>query len=275
MPVAESQLSVEDAPPRSALATTGGTCCTRLCSPAIGNFGIEDPVERGLDLRQAPDEDHHGEDHPGHPGAHAGRAREWRVARLRLGGDRSDSSLVDGIPDPPRLPDAQEQRPARPSRRAPRCTSTSHGPWKFETRNCGIGERDARRPGSPARPPASPRTRRRPRSARTARCSEKNGSWRPTIALSSSRSRPVHPCQRDDRRAQRAEGHRRGVGDQREPDAAERREAQADQDARRSPPPACRSRPRPRRTRRSRTRSAAAAAAGRAVMPVMLVLQRP
>ena len=92
--------------------------------------------------------------------------------------------------------------------------------------------------------------------------SEKNGSWRPTIAPSSIRSKPVTlasvmigvPS------APKATGAVLAISDR--PDGRERREAEADQDAPRSRRPACRSRPRPRRTRRSRTRSAAAAAAG-------------
>ena len=63
--------------------------------------------------------------------------------------------------------------------------------------------------------------------------SEKNGSWRPTIALSAWIVEPGHRRERDDRRAERAEGDGRGVGDEREAGGRERREAEPDQDRRR------------------------------------------
>src|SRR5690242_6425581 len=72
-------------------------------------------------------------------------------------------------------------------------TSTSHGPWKFETRNCGIAKhapatRIAGQISSMPRKPANAQINQNGTS------SEKNGSCRPTIALSCFRSNPVTPC---------------------------------------------------------------------------------
>src|SRR6185437_775147 len=72
-------------------------------------------------------------------------------------------------------------------------TSTNHGPWKFETRNCGIAKhapatRIAGQMSSIPRKPANAQINQNGTS------SEKNGSCRPTIALSCFRSNPVTPC---------------------------------------------------------------------------------
>ena len=56
---------------------------------------------------------------------------------------------------------------------------------------------------------------------------------RPTIAGERHQVVAVHLGHRDDRRAERAVGDRRRVGDQRQPRRGERREAEADQDRRR------------------------------------------
>src|SRR6185369_6588301 len=60
-------------------------------------------------------------------------------------------------------------------------TSTSHGPWKFETRNCGTAN------ATPATRMAGQISiiRRKPTNAlisQNGTSTEKNGSWRPTIA---------------------------------------------------------------------------------------------
>ena len=69
-------------------------------------------------------------------------------------------------------------------------TSTSHGPWKFDTRNCGIAKltpatRIAGQISFMPRQPANAQI------SQNGTRTEKNGSWRPTIAESCSRSRPV------------------------------------------------------------------------------------
>ena len=93
--------------------------------------------------------------------------------------------------------------------------STSQGPWKFETRYCGIAkETPATRIGG-----QTSSILRKPTKAlisQNGTITEKNGSCRPTMPLSSCRSRPVTADKRDDRRAERAEGDRRGVGDERQ-----------------------------------------------------------
>ena len=71
--------------------------------------------------------------------------------------------------------------------------STSHGPWKFETRYCGTAKvtpatRSAGHTSSMPRKPANAQT------SQNGTMTEKNGSCRPIMALSSSRSRPVTPA---------------------------------------------------------------------------------
>ena len=88
-----------------------------------------------------------------------------------------------------RLPDSQEQR-ERAHRDDAATTSTSHGPWKFETRNCGIGEGHA---GDQDRRPdlQHPRgSRRTPRSARTARSPRRTAAaGRPSRSAPAGRAR--------------------------------------------------------------------------------------
>ena len=57
---------------------------------------------------------------------------------------------------------------------------------------------------------------------------EKTGNWRPTIALSCCRSSSGDFRERDERRAERAERHGRGVADERELRRLERLEAEPD-----------------------------------------------
>ncbi len=69
-------------------------------------------------------------------------------------------------------------------------TSTSHGPWKFDTRNCGIANdtpatRIAGQICSMPRKPANAQI------SQNGTSTEKNGNWRPTMAESCSRSSPV------------------------------------------------------------------------------------
>src|SRR6266481_1275176 len=72
-------------------------------------------------------------------------------------------------------------------------TSTNHGPWKLDTRNCGIAKhapatKMAGQISSMPRKPANAHIN------QNGTISEKNGSWRPTIALNCLRSSPVTPC---------------------------------------------------------------------------------
>ena len=69
-------------------------------------------------------------------------------------------------------------------------TSTSQGPWKLETRYCGIAN------VTPATSTAGqtstmPRKPTNAQMSQNGTMSEKKGSWRPIMPLSSSRSSPV------------------------------------------------------------------------------------
>ena len=107
--------------------------------------------------------------------------------------------------------------------------STIHGLMKFEIRNCGTANdtpvtRMAGQICSMPRHPANTQI------SQNGTISEKNGNCRPTIAPSRNGSRPVTLARPGDRRAERAVGNRRGVGDQRKAGGRERREAEPDQD---------------------------------------------
>src|ERR1041385_8263792 len=72
-------------------------------------------------------------------------------------------------------------------------TSTNHGPCRFETKNCGTAN------ATPATSIAGqisiiPRKPANAQINQNGTINEKNGSWRPTIALSDFRSNPVTPC---------------------------------------------------------------------------------
>ena len=107
--------------------------------------------------------------------------------------------------------------------------STIHGLMKFEIRNCGIANETpvTRIAGHTSFMPCQPA---KAQISQNGTISEKNGSCRPTIAPSRNGSMPVTLRQSGDRRAERAVGDRRGVGDQREAGGGERREAESDQD---------------------------------------------
>ena len=75
-----------------------------------------------------------------------------------------------------------------------------------------------------------PRTPAKAQISQNGTITEKNGSCRPIIAAELQQIEPGHGLQRDHRRAQRAVGDRRGVGDQRQARGGQRREAEADQD---------------------------------------------
>ena len=71
--------------------------------------------------------------------------------------------------------------------------STSHGPWKFDTRNCGTAKLTpaVRHAGQT---PIIPRQPANAHTTQNGTRSEKNGSCRPTIAESVCTSRPVTPA---------------------------------------------------------------------------------
>ena len=152
---------------------------------------------------------------------HARRARCRRGLSLRLGRRHR--------PQPFRMPDAQEERHAPRSR-----------PWRRRRRRAR-GRGSSRR-GTAGRRRTSPATRiagqtsimpRKPAKAQTSQNgtrTEKNGSWRPDHGAQVEEVETGHALERDDGRAERAEGHGRGVGDEREARGGERREAEADED---------------------------------------------
>ena len=111
-------------------------------------------------------------------------------------------------------------------------TSTSHGPWKFETRNCGTANDNAgdqdRRPDLQHPPEAGERPdqpeRHEHREERQLAADHRTQ----LVDVE-----PGHRCEHDHRRAQRTERDRRGVRDQRQPRGGERLEAEPHQDRRR------------------------------------------
>ena len=69
-------------------------------------------------------------------------------------------------------------------------TSTSHGPWKFDTRYCGMAKLTPQT-SSAGQTCHMPRRPAKAATTQKGTISEKNGSCRPIIPDSSSRSRPV------------------------------------------------------------------------------------
>ena len=170
-----------------------------------------------LDLRHAPDEDEDGEDEPRHPGA-AHRGGRVGVGGLLVRG-RPATSLRDqsrGVSAIGRFGCQTRRNSASEAIETMAATmSTSQGPWKLETRYCGTAK-------------VTPATRsagqtsiilRKPTKAQISQngtISEKNGSWRPIMPRELEQVEPGDGRKRDDRRAERAEGDGRGVGDQAE-----------------------------------------------------------
>ena len=198
--------------------------------------GREEAVEPGLDRRQAPDEDEHGQDDPGRPGAdHVGT--RMRVARRPIAGPAAAASRGLVPLERDRAPDLFGRQTRRKRTREAIETmaammSTSSGPMKLDTRYCGIAKRHAGhqdgRPDlhhrlAPGEGPDQPERHQQREERQLA--ADHGRDLHQVVA--------VHLGQRDDRRAERAEGHRRGVGDQRKARGGERREAEADQDRRR------------------------------------------
>ena len=220
VPVADRRLSLNSAASGFAPGgATGGTRWTRLCKYGTASLGAANPVERGFELRQAPEQDERREDHPRHPAAPhlaaAGRAvrrrrpvrecafdaralpclplpvRKGRAQRplLALGKCRSGASLA-GCPHLFRGRQTRIRPTSAAMEQPPEATPTSHGPWKFDTKNCGTAK------ATPATSAAgqTPHMPRQPANAATTQNgtrTEKNDNWRPTIAEIFNASRPV------------------------------------------------------------------------------------
>src|ERR1017187_7718978 len=73
---------------------------------------------------------------------------------------------------------------------APAVISTSHGPWKFDTRN-GATEKASPATSAAGQTPYIPRQPAKAATTQNGTRTEKKGSWRPTIAEIFSASRPV------------------------------------------------------------------------------------
>jgi hypothetical protein len=69
-------------------------------------------------------------------------------------------------------------------------TSTSQGPWKLETRNCGTAKKKPAT-STAGHTPSMPRNPANAQMSQKGTRSEKKGSCRPTMALRSSRLSPV------------------------------------------------------------------------------------
>ena len=144
-----------------------------------------------------------------------------------------------------RLPDAAEQR-QRAERHQPADDVHELGADVVAPRRTAR-RRTRRRTRAP--PASTPRRPRHPLIVTTSQAgtiSDTNGSWRPAIALSVVAGNAGDGRERQDRRADRAEGDRRRVGDEREAGGVERREAEPHQQRRADRDRACRTRTRPR-----------------------------
>ena len=184
VPVAERTLSVENGGFDMRCGHHRRHLLHELVQAGDRDLRRPETVERGAHLRRAPQEDEYAENEPGRPGAPHGAEA---VGRNRSGGSRRvlrwrsrRASRSSGAPD------------ARPSRNSASdaietmaaTMSTSQGPWKFETTNWGIAnDRPATRIGgqisSVLRQPTNAVT------SQNGTSTEKNGSCRPTMPLSS------------------------------------------------------------------------------------------
>ena len=102
----------------------------------------------------------------------------------------------------PAVPEPTHARAGRQTRRKPASDvidttdatmSTSHGPWKFDTRNCGTAN-DTPATSTAGHTSSMPRKPAYAQMSQNGTMSENSGSWRPTIALRALRSSPVTPC---------------------------------------------------------------------------------
>src|SRR5678815_1408882 len=184
-PVADNQLKLNTAASAEFFATTGGTRTTILSNQGTGIFGAENPSSSALIC--------------GRPQRKTTTLRmiqgsqAWRTALVlwtwcfELCPSSSDIlQIFLGVQNFRKTANAPIEVTAA-------ITSTNHGPWKFETRNCGIAKhtpatRIAGQISSIPRKPANAQI------SQNGTSNEKNGNCRPTIALRSFSSRPVTLC---------------------------------------------------------------------------------
>ena len=142
-----------------------------------------------------------------------------RAAASRLAGQQPHRRAASRLEE-------QHDRADRRSPTPPRPPATVRGSSRRGTAGSRTTTPATRIAGQTAHMPREPANA---QTSQNGTITEKKGSWRPTIALRSCRSSSVTRLQRDDRRPERAERDRRGVGDERQSRGGERREAKADQ----------------------------------------------
>src|SRR5260370_141382 len=184
LPVADSQLKLNTAPSGALLATTGGTLRIRLCRPLTGILKTEILSRMALTL--------------GNPQRKTSTLRMtqgtqalatspalcpcWPRA-LRSASCPSNPQIFLGCQSRSKTITAAMEQTAE-------TTSTSHGPWKLDTRNCGIAKNTpaTSTAGQISSIPLNPaKAHKSQKGTRT----EKNGRIRPAMPLSCNRSRPV------------------------------------------------------------------------------------
>ncbi|MCY1520113.1 hypothetical protein D9M68_548840 [compost metagenome] len=188
VPVADSRFSTYTAPSLVGAVTTGGIFSIRLCSPPIGNEGAKTPLS-AVFTEGRPQMKTNTERIT--QGIHA-RTSASRLCTTMAAGGLASCALTS-------LPRSEGERHTflgchtrRNSTRLAIDTmaammSTSSGPMKFDTRYCGIANdtpvtRMAGQISIIALRPAKAQMSQKGTS------SEKNGSWRPIIAVTSIRS---------------------------------------------------------------------------------------
>ena len=223
VPVADSQLMSNTARFRRGHGHHRRHALDAGCAVGHGTRTVVTPSNLAFTCGSPHTKTTHAEDEPRAPGAKGPRRGAQRAC-----GATSSPATRGELPD--RFFGCQHAKKQRERRHGHdgRDTSTSHGPWKLETRNCGIANDTpaTRMAGQMATMPRHPANA---QISQNGTITEKNGSCRPTMALSSQQIEAGHALQRDDRRAERAERDRRGVGDERETRRGQRREAEADE----------------------------------------------
>ena len=185
VPVAERRLRLYTAASMRGAATTGGIFCTSSCRPATGTFEIQTPSSAARTC---------GVPHRNTQTlrmTHGIQAR--RSAAIATGGSETTAVAPCSVPPGAVAGIAVIGCAGCQTRRksasvaidtSAATISTSHGPWKFETRYCGIAnETPATRIGG-----QTSIILRQPTNAvisQNGTMTEKNGSWRPTMPLSS------------------------------------------------------------------------------------------
>ena len=185
-PVAVSQFSEYTAASGVGLRTTGGTRCIIRCNPATGNLGADSLSSAVFTV--------------GNPHAKTKTLKTSQGTQALA----TSARLCPWVPRAARSPSCSkpQMRLGRHFNRNPikaamettaATTSTSHGPWKFDMRNCGMAKNTpaTKTAGQTSIIPAKPANA---HTSQNGTRTEKNGRIRPACALNCRRSNPVTPC---------------------------------------------------------------------------------